>query len=84
MTKTILERGQAVANSLYGLEAQIAALGLPADHPLMGAKENHHDKLNKLRLAFGIDLVEPENLRSGVIAFSGGGSKNPPPPPGGL
>ena len=81
MTKTILERGQAVANSLYDLEVVCEAEQVT--QPVTDAVAALHDKLNKLRAAFGVDLVEPENLRSGVIAFSGGTNKDNPPPPGG-
>lgn len=82
MTKTILERGQAIANTWKAVE--LATEPYTADSDLKNAIDAHHDALNKFRHAFGIDLVEPENLRSGVIAFSGGTNKdNPPPPPGG-
>ena len=82
MTKTILERAQGVANALSDLEVLVKDDDVW--QPIKDATANLHDKLNRLRLAFGIDLVEPENLRSGVIAFSGGTNKdNPPPPPGG-
>lgn len=81
MTKTILERAQGVANALSDLEVVCEAEQVT--QPVTDAVAVLHDKLNRLRLAFGVDLVEPENLRSGVIAYSGGGSKDPPPPPGG-
>ena len=80
MTKTVLERAQGVANALSDLE--MACMIYAAPQAVKDSVAVLHDKLNHLRVAFGIDLVEPENLRSGVIAFSGGTNKdNPPPPP---
>ena len=76
MTRTVMERAQGCANALKDLEATCAVNDTPQD--VLDAVSVLHDRLNKLRLAFGVDLVEPENLRSGVIAFSGGGSKVPP------
>jgi len=76
MTKTILQHGQSVANALSDLE--VVCQAEQATQPVLDAVEHLHHKLNHMRLAFGVDLVEPEHLRSGVIAFSGGGSKQPP------
>ena len=79
MTKTVMERSQAVANALSDLEVVCEAE--QATQPVLDAVAVLHERLDKLRRVVGIDLVEPEHLRSGVIAFSGGGNKNEPTPP---
>ena len=80
MTHTVMTRAQGVANALADLETVCETEQVT--QPVLDAVEHLHSKLNHLRIAFGVDLVEPENLRSGVIAFSGGSNKEPPPPPG--
>jgi hypothetical protein len=82
MTHTILQRGQAVGNALYDLEVLCQRDDVPQD--IRDAVEVMHDRLDKLRRTFGVDLVEPSEARGGAIAFSGGTSKQeptPPPPP---